>query len=444
MKINSTSGLPDSGFLYDLQQMISYYGGFEFQYVLVPDFQTSSASDDKLLQVLPYVDLYGNWFPDTAVSRSNGIGFTQAAVDASLVLVTFMGTEGSNAPFLNRIFTFLLPFSNEIWIYIALLLVVNGFVHWYFERPPRPLLDPIADETTQKPQVHSAAGTTETNLEKGLATIHEDEIPENCTEDDSADAIVTETAKYTDSGKTRRATGTYTPLCSVEAVSEITYAIYLSIITIWQRNTMESTRFLSCWISIGFTFFNMIILATYMANLAQILLQLSQPQPRLLSIDEANAVGSKLCMLTDSPYTPYIRNSYPHLDVYPVPYNRIDSNSSVSLLAALQAGHCDGALLPASDFRYLQLQTSSNSKCDLVQAGPAVRNIKGSFPYLVDYSHFCTSIVESVISEILVTLQADGTLESLFSQHSSHAADQDCSGALGTLVWSELIFVCDC
>jgi len=59
--------------------------------------------------------------------------------------------------------------------------------------------------------------------------------------------------------------------------------------------------------------------------------------------------------------------------------------------------------------------------------GKPFKKIIGSWPYTVDFSTKCTSVVDSVLSAILVDIIADGTLDTLWEQHLSLISDIDCS-----------------
>lgn len=66
--------------------------------------------------------------------RVAGLGFFAGLVDSSLQLVTIQTVK--KASFSTILWQFLLPFSHELWILIAVLLVVNGLAFWLFNRTP--------------------------------------------------------------------------------------------------------------------------------------------------------------------------------------------------------------------------------------------------------------------------------------------------------------------
>ena len=72
-------------------------------------------------------------------ARASGIGFVRGVLDQSLVLVTTTRTTNQLTDF----FTFLEPFSHNLWAYFAGVIFFNGFVHYF--------VDPFNFAGTDKP-----------------------------------------------------------------------------------------------------------------------------------------------------------------------------------------------------------------------------------------------------------------------------------------------------
>jgi hypothetical protein len=90
-------------------------------------------------------------------------------------------------------------------------------------------------------------------------------------------------------------------------------------------------------------------------------------------------------------------------------------HSAVSVLNGIMDGVCDGAVVRRSDWDVASQTTAVDGVCSLVNVGPVVQKLSGSWPYMVDYSNKCTSLVEATISELLVGLKATGALQQLYS-----------------------------
>lgn len=127
MKVNASSGLPNGGFMYRVQDMLASQGGFTIKYVQVP----TRGTDDFVTfftKICPRIDFYGpSWYADTVDRRIRRIGFTNNIVDASLYLVT---TQTIKSEY--NLWSFTAPFSNELWGLIVVILFFNSIISWMF------------------------------------------------------------------------------------------------------------------------------------------------------------------------------------------------------------------------------------------------------------------------------------------------------------------------
>jgi hypothetical protein len=75
MDISNETGQPVGGFMLNIQNKLAERGGFEFKYVLVKEKPASQTFTNRLLELLPIVDMYANtWYADTSSRRVLGIG----------------------------------------------------------------------------------------------------------------------------------------------------------------------------------------------------------------------------------------------------------------------------------------------------------------------------------------------------------------------------------
>ena len=127
MKVNQSTGQPNGGFSYSLQQAIATTGGFKFKYIPVPNRPAGVNVTTWLLQIAPFVDLFADrHYSDTTDRRSQGLAFTVGFEDASAVLVTTVIT--AQPPL--KIFNFATPFSHQLWLLICMTILFNAVIHW--------------------------------------------------------------------------------------------------------------------------------------------------------------------------------------------------------------------------------------------------------------------------------------------------------------------------
>lgn len=127
---NGDQVIPISGFMFDVQNRIAKFGGFQFEYYpLSPIGQLSYTQ--YIQNSIQLVDFLGdNWYSDTAARREAGVSFTPTIVDASLILVTSNSFVESTP---NYFFFFYAFPSPIVWVLIASAIVLNALVRLYID-----------------------------------------------------------------------------------------------------------------------------------------------------------------------------------------------------------------------------------------------------------------------------------------------------------------------
>ena len=123
------------------------------------------------------------------------------------------------------------------------------------------------------------------------------------------------------------------------------------------------------------------------------------------SIETANIQRAKLCMEAGSYAASVVQTMYPLINTVSI------AGSAAEVLGGIEAGLCDGVVLATCDWQVAQVQKTVNPSCTLAAIGPTFVTVNGAWPYLVDFNQKCTSIVETVLSEIIVDMALDGTLD---------------------------------
>lgn len=343
MDVNGSSGLPISGFIYDLQNEISSRGSFTFEYVLVPTKPKYMTWTAWLSEVLDHVDIYGNnVYADSKERRISRLGFPAALVDSSLVLVTKQSVVSTSNEW-----GFLEPFTNRLWYVLVSIITFNGIVLWF------------VNESSKGP---------ETN---GRLFVFK--------------------------------------------------CIYNSITAFTGAGELGAEKPAANILNIGYSFFVLLVIATYTASLASFLISQQTPSISVTSIDDANTRALPICALSGSTAATILKADYPKIQYVP------GYGTASDLLVSMRNGDCIGSVLAMSEWLYAEARKDSNPNCDLVMVDKAFRKIHGSWPYKVDYSNKCTSVVEMVLSSIIIDMSADGSLDAIWEDNLSQATNVDCS-----------------
>ena len=140
--VSNLTGQPYGGFYYNVQQQLAARAGVNIQYIVVPPYPGLPMSYNTwMMKILKYVDMLGDAaYSDTVDRRASGIGFTRGVIDQSLVMATSTLRTNNKVDF----FSFLAPFSNNLWGYFAGVIFFNGIVHYFVD----PFLIPGNNNTT--------------------------------------------------------------------------------------------------------------------------------------------------------------------------------------------------------------------------------------------------------------------------------------------------------
>ena len=94
----------------------------------------------------------------------------------------------------------------------------------------------------------------------------------------------------------------------------------------------------------------------------------------------------------------------------------------------MYSGQCVGVVLGRSDWDlYSQYGPTVNPNCAAVMQGDPLSGISGAWPYFIDFSSKCTSVVEIVLANIIVDMKADGTLASIYNAAIAAASVSPCA-----------------
>lgn len=76
---------------------------------------------------------------------------------------------------------------------------------------------------------------------------------------------------------------------------------------------------------------------------------------------------------------------------------------------------------------YSQYGPTVNPNCAAVMQGDPLSGISGAWPYFIDFTSKCTSVVEIVLAHLIVDMKADGTLASIYNAAIAAASVSPCA-----------------
>lgn len=157
-------------------------------------------------------------------------------------------------------------------------------------------------------------------------------------------------------------------------------------------------------VSLGVSFFCLVLTATYTAKLAEQIIEQNIPLEIISNIGTAKEKNSNLCVVKGS-YADYVlKTSYPSI-------RRTYTNKPTY---SLSHEYCDAAIMPVADWMIASRTSSLHPDCNLQQVGPFIRVVHGSMAFEPDYNMKCTTFANDVFTSILLLMYADNTLDTYF------------------------------
>ena len=162
-------------------------------------------------------------------------------------------------------------------------------------------------------------------------------------------------------------------------------------------------------LNMGYYFFILIIVATYTANMASFLIL--RTDTRLSSMTDAVNNRAHICAIHASSAATVLTTYYPTISVVTNPNYKAADNLP-NLFQMMRDGMCEGTVATMIDWQTWQVRAEANANCDLVLVD-TFREYSGALPYLLDYVTYCSSLLEAVMTNLIVGMKATGQLDQI-------------------------------
>jgi hypothetical protein len=152
-------------------------------------------------------------------------------------------------------------------------------------------------------------------------------------------------------------------------------SVYLSLAEFVAVDNTNPRKSGSMFLNAGYSFFLLIVLAAYTANLASFLVSSNaQASTSIVSIDDANSQGATICAMKGNTALTVVQTTYPRVQVVAAATNQVPV-----LLEMVRNGTCDGAVVGANDWGFAVQSSLANADCGMVAVGSIFRIINGAW-----------------------------------------------------------------
>mmetsp|Transcript_18546 Transcript_18546/g.27819 ORF Transcript_18546/g.27819 Transcript_18546/m.27819 type:complete len:572 (-) Transcript_18546:378-2093(-) len=174
-------------------------------------------------------------------------------------------------------------------------------------------------------------------------------------------------------------------------------------------------------VSISLSFFALLMLSSYTANLVGFLVQQKiETNSNIQTVEDIVNAGLTMCILGDSAKHQVIKQSFPNSVLHEVPTEK-------DVFVALNKGLCNYAITAASAWEEFERSDEINSKCNLFRVGKVFRNYEAGFASKVDVGNYCTSLLKEVLHLHLLQMSEDGFLRNAWENYLEDRRSNSCS-----------------
>ena len=191
--------------------------------------------------------------------------------------------------------------------------------------------------------------------------------------------------------------------------SNITNFIHKSFIVFTGHLDLQAKTKPGQLISFSLSFFAMLMLSSYTANLASFLVNKNSGTDQIEEVGDLVARGLSMCIL-DAATKFSIGAEFPNAIF-------VDKKLEADALIGLQGGECDYAVLSLAGWEELQNVRTINDECELVRMGRVYKNFAAGFAMHADAGVYCTSLVREVFHVHFLEMNEDGFVKERWRNH---------------------------
>lgn len=171
----------------------------------------------------------------------------------------------------------------------------------------------------------------------------------------------------------------------------------------------------------SWSFFTLLTISAYTANLTTFLVVKNSPTATLQSMEDAVAQGAPICVFGPSVETVRLtRQLYPGMKL-------VEKQTMTGVIEAVMGGECAGGISTTATWSVDVGRKQMNPKCDLDFVGRPYTKIGGSFATKADAYDKCTSMMSDVVAAFLNDMYMDGWLDNAWRELLHRTHDQSCT-----------------
>ena len=195
--------------------------------------------------------------------------------------------------------------------------------------------------------------------------------------------------------------------------------IFLSSLTFTGHFDFQPNTHSAKMLSFSWTFFCLLVVSAYTANLASFLVAKQTPQFSIQSIEQAVRWQVPVCVLGASNQDELLVEKYPNIQL-------VRKRSARAVYDGLNNGDCKIAASPVNTYELYVRTTDVNKDCLIKSPKRVIEIIPAGIATAVDSGTRCTSLVDNVIDLHLTQMKAEKFIEGVWNAQIQRVGDQSC------------------
>jgi hypothetical protein len=196
-------------------------------------------------------------------------------------------------------------------------------------------------------------------------------------------------------------------------------AIFYSFITMTGHYEFRPQTTAARLLTFSLTFFALIIVAAYTANLVSFLVVRNTEAFKIQSIEEAVLLGAPICVQEAVAIDEYLSEKYPNAKL-------VRYESTAEMFMGLKKKQCQIAAVEMSNYDIFSRDAEVNGDCTLKWHGRVENIIPSGIATTIDTGILCTSLISYVVDFHLTEMRGDGFVDQMWKDHLTRISTQSC------------------
>jgi membrane protein implicated in regulation of membrane protease activity len=192
-------------------------------------------------------------------------------------------------------------------------------------------------------------------------------------------------------------------------------AVFYSFITLTGHYEFRPRTTAARLLSFSLTFFALIIVAAYTANLVSFLVVRNTETFKVENVGEAVLMGAPICVQDAVAIDEYLQKKYPTAKLVRYPDTK-------EMMYGLKNKECVIAAIELANYDVLATNAEVNSDCTLKWQGRVEQIVPSGIATTVDTGILCSSLINYVLDYHLTEMRADGFIDQMWEDHLARVA----------------------